>query len=107
MPRYKEPSERFWPRVDKDGAGGCWLWTGAKDPLGYGRFGTGKYAKSKLIDKPFRLAHRFAYENMIGPIADGMVIDHLCKIPSCVNPAHLEPVTQKENVRRGSSAQKG
>lgn len=46
-------------------------------------------------------AHRIAYEIVIGPIPDGLVIDHLCRIPACVNPAHLEPVTSRENVLRG------
>lgn len=47
-------------------------------------------------------AHRFAYEAVVGPIPDGMVIDHLCRNARCVNPAHMEAVTQRENVMRGT-----
>lgn len=49
------------------------------------------------------MAHRMAYEELVGPIADGLQIDHLCRVRCCVNPAHLEPVTQAENIRRGVS----
>jgi hypothetical protein len=69
--------------------GGCWIFTAAKDPNGYGRFGGGK------------LAHRVAYKLLAGGIPDGMALDHLCRTPACINPLHLEPVTQAENVRRG------
>lgn len=48
------------------------------------------------------LAHRFAYEDIVGPILEGLTIDHLCRVRHCVNPAHLEPVTHLENVRRGN-----
>jgi len=51
-----------------------------------------------------RLAHRVAYELVVGPIPDGLHIDHLCRRPICVNPAHLEAVTQRENTRRGNGA---
>ncbi len=66
---------------------GCWLWTGGITPRGYG------YGKSKH-------AHRYSYEAFVGPIPDGLEIDHLCRVTSCVNPDHLEPVTQRENQRR-------
>ncbi|WP_033356238.1 HNH endonuclease signature motif containing protein, partial [Kitasatospora aureofaciens] len=49
-------------------------------------------------------AHRYAYTQLVGPIPDGLVIDHLCRNPSCVNPAHLEPVTHAENMRRSEPA---
>ncbi len=48
-----------------------------------------------------QLSHRVAYEETIGPIPTGLDIDHLCRNHSCYNPEHLEPVTRKENVRRG------
>ncbi len=48
-------------------------------------------------------AHRFAYELLVGPIPDGLVIDHLCRVRHCVNPAHMEPVTRWENTLRGGS----
>src|SRR5260370_18895864 len=71
---------------------GCWEWLGSKSPKGYGHFHDGQ--------KDVR-AHRWAYEHFIGPVPDGLVIDHLCRNHACVNPAHLEPVTNKENLTRG------
>lgn len=82
---------RFWLKVDKS-VGACWLWTGLKDKLGYGR----ACARGGNI-----AAHRFAYQELIGPIPAGLVLDHLCRVTSCVNPAHLEPVTSGENSIRG------
>jgi hypothetical protein len=77
------------------GHGGCLLWTGARLPLGYGvmRY-QGRIA----------YAHRVAWTMIHGPIPEGLVLDHLCRNPSCINPDHLEPVTQQENIRRGGSA---
>lgn len=72
---------------------GCWEWIGAKDCHGYGRIGT---SKSKVA-----LAHRVSFERWRNVIPPGMVIDHLCRNPSCINPDHLDVVTQKTNVRRG------
>lgn len=89
-------SERFWSKVAQ-GKGDCWVWTGAAMPSGYGRFGIGG---NKGV-----LAHRWAYEHMVSQIPDGLVIDHLCRNRSCVNPWHLEPVTQKVNVQRGRAAE--
>ena len=84
--RPESAEERFLSRVDK--GAGCWLWTGSTQPKGYGTFERGQ------------LAHRWAYENWVGQIPDGFQIDHLCRVKSCVNPQHLEPVTPAENVRR-------
>ena len=72
----------------------CWEWTGAKTGLGYGNF----YVAGRTVR-----AHRFVYEAARGAIPDGLVLDHLCRNPKCVNPAHLEPVTQRENILRGAS----
>lgn len=80
---------RFWAKVKKTDE--CWLWTAAKIPAGYGRFG--------LAGKTV-YAHRVAYELLVGPIPEGLVIDHLCNVTSCVNPDHLRAVTSKENVAR-------
>ena len=85
-------AERFWEKVDKTDT--CWLWTAYRCPLGYGRINVTSGAAPQL-------AHRIAYELCVGPIPDGLELDHLCRVPSCVNPAHLEPVTRRENVLRG------
>lgn len=84
--------ERFWEKVEK--SDGCWMWTGAKDKDGYGQTAIGHHHLH---------AHRVAYELMVGPLPDELVTDHLCRTPSCVNPAHIEPVTVRENVLRGVS----
>jgi hypothetical protein len=90
--------DRFWARVDKSGPNGCWLWLGNTDTPGYGRC-------NYLHDgKRVRLAHRLAYLLTVGPIPDGLELDHLCRVHGCVNPAHLEPVTHAENVRRAVMA---
>ena len=67
----------------------CWLWTGSRDPAGYGRL----YSRGRILR-----AHRLSYEIHVGPIPTGLVIDHLCRNTSCVNPTHLEPVTNYVNV---------
>ena len=90
--------ERFWSKVNKQTDNGCWLWTGEK-LKGYGRFRFWVAAKkSKRV-----YAHRFAWEQVRGSIPDGMQIDHLCRVRSCVNPDHLEVVTPRENNLRGMS----
>lgn len=71
---------------------GCWEWTGYT-VQGYGVIYIGNSGRS--------MTHRLAYEILVGPIPDGLQIDHLCRNRSCHNPDHLEPVTQRENVRRG------
>jgi hypothetical protein len=79
---------------------GCWLWTSGVSTKGYGQFhiraGKGSYKNV--------LAHRFSYELAQGPIPEGLELDHLCRQRSCVNPYHLEAVTQKENLSRGEGA---
>ena len=74
-----------------DRVGECWLWTG---PL------KGKYGGARLDGKSV-YAHRLAYELAIGPIPDGLTIDHLCETKLCCRPEHLEAVTQQENNQRG------
>jgi len=89
----KTVEERFWPKVEK--TDGCWLWRGCILKTGYGAF----YLKKNGVRKSMR-AHRVAYELVVGPIADGLTLDHLCRVTTCVNPQHLEPVTLAENIRR-------
>ncbi len=76
-------------------ASGCWLWRGKRDKFGYGVFqppeGSGRTSR----------AHRLTYEELIGPIPAGMVLDHLCRTPQCVNPWHLDPTSILENLQRG------
>lgn len=91
----RDVEPRFWKRVDKDGPGGCWLWTGPLTPYGYGNF----WAEGRVMR-----AHRFAYELIAGPVPDDLEIDHLCRVTHCCNPAHLEAVTHAENMRRRAKA---
>ncbi len=85
--------ESFWSRVDASGV--CWEYTGSRDKEGYG--------KARMNGKGW-LAHRLAYTLLVGEIAKDLQLDHLCRNHSCVNPDHLEPVTQAENMRRGVAA---
>jgi hypothetical protein len=84
--------QRFWQYVDK--TEDCWNWTGWTYRHGYGGFRPGGRGD------PNGYAHRFSYEATLGPIPDGLEIDHLCRNRRCVRPDHLEPVTHAENHRR-------
>lgn len=95
-PRGTPIETRFWSKVRGDDYSQCWEWTAGTVPgTGYGTFhvATGKRAN----------AHRWAYQNMVGSIPDGLELDHLCRNRACVNPWHMEPVTARVNVRRGMS----
>lgn len=98
-------AERFFEKVDKKTASPCWIWMGGLNNKRYGQFAIkiGRYVGKDKTGWGMKLAHRFSYEIARGPVPDGLVLDHLCRMPSCVNPDHLEPVTQIENCRRGLS----
>lgn len=91
----KTEIERFWGHVKP--SGGCLVWQRARDKNGYGLF------KKSSPDAKMVRAHRYAYQASIGPIPEGLVLDHLCRNPPCVNPTHLEPVTNRENILRGDT----
>lgn len=94
MPPKRKPLEdRFWPKVDKTET--CWIWTGAKDPNGYGRVNQGGH------NGRAKLAHRVACELSGRTLDPSLQLDHLCRNPSCVRPDHLEEVTSRENTMRG------
>jgi hypothetical protein len=89
--RPRLTDDAIWRRIDRSGgAASCWLYTGPVNSSGYGT----------IHDRP---AHRWVYERLVGPIPTGLPLDHTCRVRRCVNPAHLEPVTVRENVMRSSS----
>lgn len=90
-------AERFWPKVHI--TRGCWLWTAATGNGGYGLWSPPKASGQKM-----GVAHRFSYMTTVGPIPDGLELDHLCRVRNCVRPDHLEPVTHAENMRRYAEA---
>lgn len=97
--------ERFWSKVDKNGPvpahrpdlGPCWIWKGATNGPGYGYFYLGMIDGKQVKEG----AHRFVYCICVGPLKDKQEPDHLCRVPACCNPSHLESVTRRENLRRG------
>lgn len=95
-PVARATGERFWSKVNKTET--CWLWT-AYRARGYGRFMVGAGEKTRALS-----AHRWSWEQEHGAVPDGLELDHLCRTPACVRPAHLEPVTHAENVRRAAAA---
>jgi len=99
---------RFWAKVNENGPipahrpdlGPCWQWTAARTSHGYGSFmaGSRRDGTYKIV-----CAHRWIYEQLIGPFPVGLEPDHLCRNRACVLPAHMEPVTRRENILRGAS----
>lgn len=102
-PKPKPIADRFWPKVDLNGPipearpdlGPCWIWTASRTSSGYGQLA--------CRPGPPQRAHRIAYVLIVGPIPEGLELDHVCRVRACVNPAHLEPVTNIENIMRGES----
>jgi HNH endonuclease len=86
---------KFWSQVVIEDATACWRWTRAKKSYGYGSVAIGGRAGFG--------AHRVAYIDIFGEPPAGLVLDHLCRNKACVNPWHLEPVTDEENILRGDS----
>ncbi|WP_083543622.1 HNH endonuclease signature motif containing protein [Rhodococcus sp. 2G] len=90
MTRISTVEDRFFDKLSESSTG-CWRWIARRDRDGYGQF---------RVNRRTVVAHRWAYEFLVGEIPEGLVLDHLCRERSCVNPFHLDPVTVAENVRR-------
>ncbi len=89
---------RLFTKIGAEDENGCWPWLlapqGKAEGPKYGRF----WSQNRQV-----VAHRVVYELLIGPVPDGLTLDHLCRNTMCVNPNHLEPVTSKENSLRGTN----
>ena len=89
--------DRLWKKVQKTDT--CWLWTGSLRRSGYGNVMSWIDGKNYCMS-----AHKYFYLLLVGPVPEGLELDHLCQNRSCVNPKHLEPVTHSENIRRSPAA---
>jgi hypothetical protein len=86
--------DRLMARVSPEPTTGCWIWTGTHNSNGYGKI---------RVDRRMSLTHRVAYSIFVGPLLDGMDIDHTCRNRACVNPDHLEQISHRDNtVRRNA-----
>lgn len=82
---------------------GCWIWTGAlrkHNGVLYGQFHEGRDEDGRPLVPP---AHRYLFQVINGALSGCLVLDHLCRTPTCVNPDHLDPVSQRINVQRGNA----
>jgi hypothetical protein len=91
-PPRPTPIERILPKLKRNRKTGCLIWTGRLNNHGYGVI---------KVKTSTRLVHRLMYEYEVGPIPEGLELDHLCRVPACAEFTHLEPVTHQENCRRG------
>lgn len=101
MPRQRTPLiERILSRIEVEPETGCWLWPGATVRGGYGQIASERRGYQVIV-------HRALYELLVGPIPDGLNLDHVkergCRHTNCCNPDHLEPVSQRENLMRGDT----
>jgi hypothetical protein len=87
-----DPIKRIWRTTVSEGT--CLVWLGDKTRDGYGRF---------VVEGQRHFVHRWLYEFLVERVSEGLTLDHLCRNPSCVNPSHLEPVTLRDNILRGTS----
>ncbi len=94
-PKPRPAVDRFAEKIALTDTG-CIEWIASSDSKGYGKFQCESGRNGRLMP-----AHRWAYEWIVGPIPVGLQLDHLCRNRLCVNPAHLEPVSQQENILRG------
>lgn len=93
MAKRRSEAERFWVKVQKTDS--CWTWMAATYKCGYGAF---------AYDGGMKAAHRWAYKTLVGPIPEGMLLDHTCHNRACVNPAHLRLATEKLNAQNLAGA---
>ena len=91
--------ERFWSKVEPEPNTGCWLWAGGSRGKLVGGLPT--YGEFRW-DDTMKLAHRVAYEVLVGQVQRELVLDHRCNMPCCVSPNHLRPITNRENILRGT-----
>ena len=87
--------DRFWQKVVE--SGGCWIWIAGKTRTGYGQFNYSVRGRKSSVR-----AHRHLYQRVVGEVDPGLVLDHVCHNRACVNPNHLRPITQKQNVENRS-----